>query len=212
MAPSILLAPLVAALVLAPAAAARVSEGGPGPFEWPVRGALIRLYEEPASPYGAGHRGIDIAAPFGTPVLASADGTVAFSGWIAGSLYVSIEHAGGVRTTYSWLSEAEVAEGDVVETGARIGSTGHGHPDIATPHLHFGAKLDGVYVDPLLLLEGASIPNLIHLAPVLEDVPWPAPRQRGPVEAVELRLRRDRGPASALDLWAARWRRARSLA
>jgi murein DD-endopeptidase MepM/ murein hydrolase activator NlpD len=46
----------------------------------------------PADPYSAGHRGIDIAAPFGSPLFASAAGVLAFAGWVAGSQFISIDH------------------------------------------------------------------------------------------------------------------------
>src|SRR6266496_1525681 len=79
-----------------------------GSYSWPLRGRVIRGFEPPPSPYEAGHRGIDIAAPFGSNVVAAREGTVAFAGWVAGELFISIDHADGVRTTYSWLSEVLV--------------------------------------------------------------------------------------------------------
>src|SRR2546428_10952692 len=72
---------------------------GPHTLSWPLPGAVIRGYEPPTSPYGPGHRGIDIAAPVGTPVLAAAAGTVSFAGRVAGSLYVTIDHGAGLFTT-----------------------------------------------------------------------------------------------------------------
>src|SRR5947199_3606175 len=114
---------------------------GYGTYVWPVRGPVIRGFEPPPDPYSAGHRGIDIAAPFGSPLHAAQDGTVAFAGSVAGSLFISIDHPDGVRTTYSWLSAVTVTKGQTVTRGQVIGSTGHGHPDVAQPHLHFGAKV-----------------------------------------------------------------------
>lgn len=154
---------VTALLVALPAPAA---DPVPGTYAWPVRGAVIREFEAPPNPYGPGHRGIDIAAPFGTPVAAAEDGVVAFAGWVAGSLFVSIDHPDGVRTTYSWLSETLVAEGRTVARGERIALSGHGHTEVATPHLHFGARMGGAYLDPMLLLERGSVAGLIHLAPL----------------------------------------------
>jgi hypothetical protein len=131
-----------------------------------VVGAVIRGFEPPKDPYSAGHRGIDIAAPFGSDLLAAADGTVAFAGWVGGSLFISIDHPDGVRTTYSWLSAVSVAKGAQVTKGQRIGATGHGHPDVATPHLHFGARVGTTYLDPMLLLVPGDVSGLIHLAPL----------------------------------------------
>ena len=135
-------------------------------YAWPVRGPVLRRFEAPAGPYGAGHRGIDIGAPFGTTVVAAEDGVVAFSGWVAGSLFVSIDHPDGIRTTYSWLSDARVRKGQKVTKGEAIGTTGHGHPADPSPHLHFGARAGDVYIDPMLLLEDGSVVGLIHLAPL----------------------------------------------
>ncbi len=138
----------------------------PGAYAWPVRGAVIRPFEAPSSPYSAGHRGIDIAALFGTPVVAAQDGVVAFAGWVAGALFISIDHPDGIRTTYSWLSAVGVKKGDRVVRGQVIGSTGHGHPEISTPHLHFGARIGQTYIDPMTLLEPGDVVGLIHLAPL----------------------------------------------
>jgi len=137
-----------------------------GTYAWPVNGPVIRPFEPPPDPYAAGHRGIDIAVPFGTPMVAAQDGTVAFAGWVGGQLFISIDHADGVRTTYSWISAVSVKKGDVVRKGSVIGATGHGHPDVATPHLHFGARIGSTYIDPMLLLARGSVVGLIRLAPL----------------------------------------------
>ena len=179
----ILVAVVTGAAVLVPASRANaavpwmaeVTRGrGPayGEYVWPVRGPVIYPFEAPGTPYGAGHRGIDIAAPLGTPVLAAGPGRVAFAGPVAGGLYVSVDHPDGVRTTYSWLGAVSVKAGDAVRVGQPIGATGPGHPARLPPHLHFGARIGDVYIDPLLLLEGASVVGLIHLAQ------WPGPPVR----------------------------------
>src|SRR5690349_16396937 len=113
----------------------------PGGYAWPVEGPILRGFEPPPDPYSAGHRGIDIGAPFGSTLLAAQDGIVAFAGYVAGALYISIDHPDGVRTTYSWLSAVAVRKGQTVVKGQVIGNTGHGHPDVVQPHLHFGARI-----------------------------------------------------------------------
>jgi murein DD-endopeptidase MepM/ murein hydrolase activator NlpD len=143
----------------------------PGTYAWPVRGEVIRPFEAPSSPYGSGHRGIDIAAPFGSPMVAAQDGIVSFAGWIVDGLFISIDHPDGIRTTYSWLSAIGVKKGDQVVRGQVIGSTGHGHPDVSTPHLHFGARIGTTYIDPMTLLEPGNVVGLIHLAPIQGDPP-----------------------------------------
>jgi murein DD-endopeptidase MepM/ murein hydrolase activator NlpD len=139
-----------------------------GTYEWPVTGPVIRPFDAPPDPYAPGHRGIDIGAPFGTTIVAPKGGVVAFAGWVGGSLYLSIDHPDGVRTTYSWLSSTTVSKGDPVGTGDPIGATGQGHVDVATPHLHFGAGVGDAYIDPMLLLERGSVAGLIHLTPLEE--------------------------------------------
>jgi murein DD-endopeptidase MepM/ murein hydrolase activator NlpD len=187
---------IVAAAVLVPAgrangsalpASERRSLPGPayGQYLWPVRGAVLSPFEAPESPYGPGHRGIDIAASLGTPVHAAGPGRVAFAGRLGGAFYVSVDHPDGVRTTYSWLSSVAVRAGDAVEAGQSIATTGPGHPGRWPPHLHFGAKVGDVYIDPLLLLEGGSVVGLIHLAPLDKLAPqtFPGmaiPEPRGP--------------------------------
>ena len=150
----------------APPPAPQPPPGSSGRYVWPVRGPVIHGFEAPAGAYGPGHRGMDIGAPFGSPVVAAHDGIVAFSGWIAGALFLSIDHPDGIRTTYSWLSEVKVRKGDTVKKGDRIARTGAGHPGEAATHLHFGARVGDVYIDPLLLLEEGSVVGLIHLAPL----------------------------------------------
>jgi murein DD-endopeptidase MepM/ murein hydrolase activator NlpD len=137
-----------------------------GTYAWPVVGPVLRGFEPPPDPFGPGHRGIDIGAPFGSTIVAAQNGTVAFAGWVGGSLFISIDHDDGVRTTYSWISAADVGKGDVVTRGEVIGKTGQGHPGSITPHLHFGARVGTTYLDPMLLLEPANVAAFIHLAPL----------------------------------------------
>src|SRR5205823_11604616 len=82
---------LAAAATLVPAAQASAAGGT---WLWPVTGPVIRAFDPPASPYGSGHRGIDIAAPSGTVVVAPTAGTVAFAGAVGGYLFLTIDHGG----------------------------------------------------------------------------------------------------------------------
>jgi murein DD-endopeptidase MepM/ murein hydrolase activator NlpD len=154
---------LLAAILVPPTARVAAAEGR---FGWPARGPVIRGFEAPGSPFGPGHRGIDIAVPFGTPVLAPAEGVVTFAGWVAGSRFVTIDHGDGIRTTSSWLSDVGVQRGDPIAEGEVVGRSGHGHVEVATPHLHFGVRIHGEYVDPMLLLGPLSVVGLIRLAPL----------------------------------------------
>ncbi|MFY9588692.1 MAG: M23 family metallopeptidase, partial [Actinomycetota bacterium] len=135
----------------------------------PVHGPIIRHFERPPTPYAAGHRGLDMAVPIGTPVVASNDGVVAFAGSVAGELFVSIDHADGIRTTYSYLSTILVRRGDVVARGQRIAMSGPGHAGATQPHLHFGMRFGDAYLDPEpYLIEGLrrDLSQAIRLAPV----------------------------------------------
>ncbi len=138
----------------------------PGSWMWPVRGPVISAFDPPDSPFGAGHRGIDIAVPVGTSILAPEAGSVAFAGRVGGHLFVTIDHGGELHSTYSWLSTTSVRRGDSVARGQVIGTTGLGHPGSAIPHLHLGVRLAGTYVDPLAYLGPPSAVDLIRLAPL----------------------------------------------
>jgi murein DD-endopeptidase MepM/ murein hydrolase activator NlpD len=143
---------------------------GAGTWLWPVHGPVIGAFEPPETPFGAGHRGIDIAAPFGTLVIAPDAGVVAFAGKVGGELFVTLDHGAGVTSTYSWISASLVRKGDAVVRGATIARTGRGHPGSAIPHLHFGVRRDGAYLDPMAFLAPASVSGFIRLAPLVEPV------------------------------------------
>ncbi len=144
--------------------AAAVSATGSWP--WPVAGPVVRAFDPPASPYGTGHRGIDIGAPFGSVVRAPAPGVVYFAGRIGANVFLGVDHGAGLRTTYSWLSGLLVVKGETVVAGQAIAYTGWGHPGDPAPSLHFGVKLGGAYVDPLAYLLPIQVSDLIRLAPL----------------------------------------------
>ena len=154
---------LVAAATLVPAAQASAAGGT---WLWSVTGPVIRAFDPPASPYGSGHRGIDIAAPSGTVVVAPTAGTVAFAGAVGGYLFLNIDHGGGLSSTCSWVSGLSVRKGDAVTPGEPIALSGGGHPGDTVPSLHFGVRLNGAYVDPMLYLRSADLTSIIRLAPL----------------------------------------------
>ena len=124
----------------------------------PVDGPIARHFEPPPTPFTAGHRGLDFLAPEGSVVVASAGGVVAFAGQVGGRLFVSIDHEGGYRTTYSYLDAILCSRGDVVAQGTPVARSGLGHGDAESPeepHLHFGLREGDLYLDPEpVLLEG----------------------------------------------------------
>lgn len=127
------------------------SEDETGEWLWPVDGphTVVAAYRAPAHEYGAGHRGIDIAAAVGDPIRAPADGVVAFRGTVVDRPLITLEHEGGYVTTFEPLL-SELSPGDVVTAGDVIGTVdvgGHSAPGT----LHVGVRLHGVYINPLLL-------------------------------------------------------------
>jgi murein DD-endopeptidase MepM/ murein hydrolase activator NlpD len=159
---------LLAVIVLSAAAALHPAPAvAAGTWVWPVTGPVIRGFDPPDDPYGAGHRGIDIAAPVGTPVLAAEAGIVTFAGKVGGQLFVTVDHGGGLVSSYSWVSALRVRKNDVVARGQAIALSGTGHPSSGEPpHLHVGVRLNGQYVDPLAYLSPLSVGGLIRLAPL----------------------------------------------
>jgi len=143
-------------------------------WTWPVAGRVVTPYRVAADPYAAGqHRGIDVAAPAGAPVVAAAAGTVRFVGAVGSSgMTVSIRTADGrYDTSYLHLSEMSVQDGEQVRAGEPIAAAGtSGRPSSTTPHLHFGVRTVGAhaYRDPLGLLAPRS-------APRTRDVPHGGP-------------------------------------
>ncbi|ASJ89874.1 M23 family metallopeptidase [Porphyrobacter sp. CACIAM 03H1] len=95
------------------------------------------------------HAGIDLAAPTGTPVYATADGIVSRADWYSSyGLYISVEHGASMQTRYAHLSRLAVAEGDSVKKGdliGYVGSTGRS----TGPHLHYEVRVEGLAVNPI---------------------------------------------------------------
>lgn len=134
----------------------------------PVGGPIVRHFVPPPTPYSAGHRGIDFSAPVGTNVVAAADGVVAFAGQVGGQLFVSIDHPGGLRSTYSYLSAIVTVRGATVTQAQLIARSGLGHVGQDPPHLHFGIRRGDAYLDPEpMLLESLrhNLWRIVHLAP-----------------------------------------------
>ena len=102
------------------------------------------------------HKGVDLAAPVGTPIYATGDGVVIFAGrqGAYGNL-IKIEHELGVETNYAHLSKIGVKVGQRVSQGdpiGDIGSTGRS----TGPHLHYEVRMKGRAVDPMSFIKAAS--------------------------------------------------------
>jgi murein DD-endopeptidase MepM/ murein hydrolase activator NlpD len=145
----------VAAKIQAAQAAAQAALGSsapsapssaPGGYQWPVSGPVTSPF---GWRWGRLHEGIDIAVPSGTPVHASAAGTVIYASWMDGyGNFVIVDHGGGIATAYGHNTSLAVTVGQSVSQGevlAYSGSTGHS----TGPHVHFEVRVNGSAVDPL---------------------------------------------------------------
>lgn len=131
-----------------------------GRFSYPCNGrksspfGVRRSYN--GAPVSSYHKGIDIAVPEGTPVLSPADGEVVLTGYEAGRFHlhgntVVIDHGQGLLTIYLHMKTITVRKGAMLKKGDPIGTVGS--TGISTgPHLHWGASLYGISVDPELFV------------------------------------------------------------
>ncbi|MPY79351.1 MAG: peptidoglycan DD-metalloendopeptidase family protein [Actinophytocola sp.] len=143
------------------------SRSDPPRFDWPLPGRpdVGRPFDAPLSPFGPGHRGIDLVSPPGTPVYAAGAGVVVFAGKLAGRGVVSIDHQ-LLRTTYEPVKPT-VTAGEQVYAGQRIGTLQRGHSGCVPACLHWGVRRGTAppeYLNPLPLLAAHTTIRL---------KPWP---------------------------------------
>ena len=130
----------------------RPTKAPTGSFRWPTSGHITSRFGPRRSPGGIGsryHKGIDIGAPHGTPIVAADGGTVTYAGWMRGYGYiVIINHGNGFETRYGHCSSLQTSVGQHVYKGqqiARVGSTGNSTGN----HCHFEIRDHGVAKNPL---------------------------------------------------------------
>jgi murein DD-endopeptidase MepM/ murein hydrolase activator NlpD len=104
---------------------------------------VVDPFRAPATRYGPGNRGLEYATIAGQPVGAIGPGTVVFAGTIASRRYVTVLHRDGLRSSYSYLATVEVAVGEAVSAGQRLG--------VAGTRLHLGVRRGDDYLDPASL-------------------------------------------------------------
>ncbi len=138
-------------------AAARAAAGIAGPVSIPSRTPLNGLtmtsnFGMRVHPVLGGmraHKGVDLSAPVGTPIYATADGVVGKASWFGGyGLYVQLEHGNDLETRYGHMSRLAVAEGQHIHKGdvlGYVGTTGRS----TGPHLHYEVRVNGVAVNPI---------------------------------------------------------------
>ena len=125
-------------LLILPPAPAASAQARP-----PVDGVVVDGFRPPAHIGAPGNRGWEYVTTPGSTARAVLGGVVAFAGPVAGSLHVSVDHPGGLRSTYSFLADVTVGRGQVIAPGAQVGVTG--------ASFHFGLRRNGAYIDPALL-------------------------------------------------------------
>ncbi|GIV14591.1 MAG: peptidase M23 [Armatimonadota bacterium] len=146
------IAAMLRAMEQTPRGRVRLARPFRGGFIRPVNGAIVSgfgMRYHPILKVNRMHNGVDIAAPYGTPIKAAADGEVIFAGYRRGyGNTVIIDHGGGVATLYGHCSALAVSEGQTVKQGQVIGYVGA--TGLATgPHLHFEVRRNGEPVNPL---------------------------------------------------------------
>ncbi len=120
-----------------------------GLFEWPTEGLVYSLF---GIRWGRMHKGIDISGKLGTPIIASKDGRVIYTGTRGGyGKTVMLEHDKNFVTLYAHLSSIKVVNGDIVKQGDVIGYMGSTGKSTGS-HLHFEIQKDGKARNPLFFL------------------------------------------------------------
>ncbi|MGL5857424.1 MAG: M23 family metallopeptidase [Angustibacter sp.] len=158
--------PVVPGVAAPPPAAPRPASSGAEPrWAWPLdpQPAVAAPFQAPPTPWSAGHRGVDLTARVGQPVLSAATGRVSFSGVIAGRGVLAITHSGGLRTTYEPVT-ARLPIGTTVQGGQQVGklaaTPGHCAPQTC---LHWGLRRGEQYLNPLAMIS-AGPPVLLPLS------------------------------------------------
>ncbi len=122
------------------------------PSIWPTRGWLSSRFGYRASPFNNKkefHRGIDISARRGAPVISPANGLVVFNGWKRGyGRVIVVKHARGFKTKYAHLKKSLVKKGQYVKKGTKIGLVGNSGRTTGS-HLHYEVHLNNAAVNPL---------------------------------------------------------------
>ncbi|MGW0021264.1 M23 family metallopeptidase [Rhodococcus sp. NPDC003382] len=141
------------------------AHGASPDYDWPLqpRPSVTRPFDPPEHDWLPGHRGVDLSGSIGQVVRSAAAGTVVFAGVVGGKPVVSIDHEGGLRTTYEPVT-ASVTPGRRIARGEPIGTLEPGHEGCPVAAcLHWGLRRDrSDYLDPLPLVR----PTVIRLEPV----------------------------------------------
>lgn len=134
------------------------------PSAWPVQGRLMGGFgdrQDPFSGEGAYHTGVDISAPNGTAVHATADGRVQFAGFYGGyGRLVVVKHGSTYETYYGHLSSIAVTEGQELRRGEQIGNVGSSGRSTG-PHLHYEVRIGNAPVNPYRFLSKPEVAQVV---------------------------------------------------
>ncbi len=123
-------------------------------WSWPLspKPAALRTFDPPDKPWLSGHRGVDLGPAFdGAPVTAPSDGVVTFAGVVVDRPVLTIDHGGGLRSSFEPVT-SDLKPGDTVRKGQAVGSLAPGHCS-ATACLHWGVRRGEDYANPLGFVE-----------------------------------------------------------
>lgn len=147
----------------------------PPTYDWPVPGPPVADFAATSSPWGAGHRGVDLPVAAGQPVHPMADGRVTWSGTVAGDTWATVSHADGVMTSYGPLQAPLGAALGTAVTAADVIGRARGDAHGTDGRLHVGARRQGRYVDPAGLVDSrpARVATLVGSGTVEADAAVP---------------------------------------
>jgi len=157
---------VLAAVLLLPAAAAPADTAPRASWDWPLspRPAVLRAFDPPEKPWMSGHRGVDLEATRdGVPVTSPESGTVSFVGVVVDRTVITIDHGGGLRSSFEPV-DSPLTAGTLVAKGETIGTLQPGHCG-SLACVHWGVRRGEAYVNPLEFVTDLRPSILLPVSP-----------------------------------------------